>query len=362
MKVSGTVEGQPVNYMSAWDSSNPNGGGSFLFRTDFSASNKVGDGPQGVYRSSVFKLAAGDITFDYAGHGGYIALCSGTVCKQKHPSLSSTTMKRGSFTAEELTTWVGRRVFFEVVDDQSGGWGHIAIDNIIFHGDVEAPPPVRETVVDFETGNLASGALKFKKISGTVGGQPVNYTSAADSSNPNGGGSYLFRTDFNTVNKVGDGPQGVYRSSVFTPAVGEITFDYAGHGGYIALCRGADCKKSYPSLNDTTMKRGSFTVEELTTWVGQSVFFEVVDDQSGGWGHIAIDNIIFHGDVEEEAERKLGKTFGESLMVEPKGNVFKTTSMPVTDPTVSMGTCLRPLVVGYLIAGAPLLFQGVWQI
>ena len=157
---------------------------------------------------------------------------------------------------------------------------------------MQATPEV--VTVDFEAGSLTSGGLTFT-ASESVGGQPVAYAATGDSRNPNGGGSYLFRTDFQGTVKRGDTWTGMYRSSKFVLAPGDITVDYAGNGGYIALCLDTNCKKKRPGITSTTLQQDiAFGASDLAPWVGSAVHFELADDQTGGWGHIAIDNIVFN--------------------------------------------------------------------
>ena len=68
----GTLGEQPVKYQDAHDSRN-SAGGTYLFRSDFAGSAKVGDSKKGVFRSTTFTLGPGVITFDYSGSGGYVA-------------------------------------------------------------------------------------------------------------------------------------------------------------------------------------------------------------------------------------------------------------------------------------------------
>jgi len=162
-------------------------------------------------------------------------------------------------------------------------------------------------IVDFEKG-LTSGGLTFTMISGDLGLQPTTYAAAWDSSNPVNGGQRLFRSDFNGGVKMGDQLQCVYHSSVFRLKPGDITFDYAGNGGFIALCLASDannCKINRPSAESTTLQRGSFTSTDLQEWMERQVFFKLVDDRSGAWGHLAIDNIAFHGTVDVPSQRRL---------------------------------------------------------
>lgn len=167
-------------------------------------------------------------------------------------------------------------------------------------------------LVDFESGGLStgfvSGGLTFTKTDGTIDGQPVKYTREGTTDGirkrsvclSDGGGNFLFRTD---LKESSDwkccSPQtnlfGTYKSSQFVLGAGEITFDYSGNGGYVALCLGSNsskCKKNYPYSSSNIMTQGRFRAADLMDWVGKSVHFELVDD--GPTAYIAVDNIRFN--------------------------------------------------------------------
>ena len=87
------------------------------------------------------------------------------------------------------------------------------------------------------------GGLVFTLASGELGQQPTTYAAAQNSRN-SAGGKYFFRSDYYAGRKAGDGPIGILRSTPFTLASGDITFQHSGAGGYIGVCKGDnDCKK-----------------------------------------------------------------------------------------------------------------------
>ena len=158
------------------------------------AVHKVGDNPQGVLESEAFTVSAeGSITVDAAGAGGRIELVdasSGAVLESIVPNSESVTMSQFQM---DVSSHSGTSVKLRIVDDQSGSWGHIAVDNIHIAGN--------EILWDFENGNLSdtTGTNTFT-ASGTspLFGQVIPYNTSSgivDSVNP-GGGKYHVRTDF----------------------------------------------------------------------------------------------------------------------------------------------------------------------
>jgi hypothetical protein len=163
---------------------------------------------------------------------------------------------------------------------------------------------------------MVSGGLTFTQdAGGTLGAQPVKYQATGSSNNA--GGTYLFRSDSGPRSAVSlsgkcngreaylyaecrnggksESLTGVFRSTTFTLGPGEITFDYSGNGGYVALCKGDECKKFQCDLRSKTMftAGGSFSTDELAPWVGADVYFKLVDDSTSNWGYIAVDNLVY---------------------------------------------------------------------
>lgn len=132
----------PVQYANT-DAVNPAGGDWFL-RSDYAdedgAASKPGDGPQGVLESGVFSLAVdARIDFDAAGAGGIVEVVedgSGSVLASLAPNRQSVTL--ASF-GIDLADHAGKNVFLRISDTSSGGWGHIAVDNIRYTSTVPEP-------------------------------------------------------------------------------------------------------------------------------------------------------------------------------------------------------------------------------
>lgn len=148
---------------------------------------------------------------------------------------------------------------------------------------------------DFEGALSSAGTDKvfFTRIAGDVAGQPVPY--AATDSKCGDGGGFLFRTDFDGASKVGNARTGTFASSQFLlGGQADISFDCHGTGGFVALCLGSDgsnCKRVYCRTASTTMVTKKLSSSLTRQWVGRSVHFRLVDDQTGGF--LAVDNIFF---------------------------------------------------------------------
>jgi len=97
------------------------------------------DGYRMVIESPVFTLAKGDVSFLVGGGNRpteYVAICT-TDGKEvfKTSGRSSTTMRRVTWDAGKH---VGKGVFVRIVDDHTGGWGHITFDDFRATGAIDA--------------------------------------------------------------------------------------------------------------------------------------------------------------------------------------------------------------------------------
>ncbi|MCR9294179.1 MAG: dockerin type I domain-containing protein [bacterium] len=157
---------------------------------------KRGDHQQGTLQSLPFIL--GDnaiITLDAAGAGGSIDLvdvATGNVLESVIPNLQSVTM--ASFLMD-ASSHSGKQVVLRIIDNQSGSWGIISIDNIHYTADNG------ELLWNFEQGSLAdtTGVNSFQATFGLASsGQPIPYAPSpdnVDSVNPNGGNFHV-RSDY----------------------------------------------------------------------------------------------------------------------------------------------------------------------
>ena len=106
-----------------------------MFRSDYDGSTKVGDGKTGVFESPPFRLGPGKIEWMYAGAGGTIALVDATASSSAvllsfAANRQSTTLTPASWTAAQLKQYIDKSVKLQIADTATGGWGHIAVDNL----------------------------------------------------------------------------------------------------------------------------------------------------------------------------------------------------------------------------------------
>jgi len=227
-------------------------------------------------------------------------------------------------------------VYLRIQDENTGGWGNVSIDNIVGQLDRAPPPPPPSLAWDFEgsaevDGNPTlnrlydqSGRLKFNLIADSgetfdkfedgVPSNPVRYDAINDQNpitkNPitdtpgEGPNEWLVRADwgFDGENhaKHGDGDTGVFVSDAFrVDGTSSFTMDVGGGslaaGSGLHLHRVAD-----DGIILSTDRGGGFL--EKREWTSEQiagagvdetteVYLRIQDENTGGWGNVAVDNI-----------------------------------------------------------------------
>ena len=180
----------------------------------------------------------------------------------------------------------GRQATLQAVDANTGGWGHLLLDQVTFSGSVTA------TYNDFEGPGwgpawTATGAfVNAGPAAGALGGQQAltGYE-----------GSRLVNTF-----TAGDAPTGTISSPAFTVSNGYINL-LVGGGNHPW---GAANPTSVNLVVDGNVVRTATGHDsEALDWVswdvgqyrGKQASIQIVDQNSGGWGHLNVDSITFAG-------------------------------------------------------------------
>ncbi len=146
--------------------------------------------------------------------------------------------------------------------------------------------PKAETIVfdDFESGNYNGWA-----VSGTAMGERPTKDNPSDMDIKGYLGDYLVNSKIN-----GDEATGKMISKTFTIADDYILFKIGGglHPGKTCINLVVDEKvvRTETGRNEEQLKYRSWDVSSLK---GKKAHFEVVDDWTGDWGHINLDQIVF---------------------------------------------------------------------
>ncbi|TDN91480.1 GH32 C-terminal domain-containing protein [Microbacterium sp. BK668] len=252
-----------------------------------------GDAPTGVLRSSEFTLGGiGEVSFLIGGGNDidnlYVSL---------HRASDGAEIRRATNTAfadsERLTrvVWdlaaeIGETLYLEVVDKASGGWGHINVDDFRTFTE-QSIAEIRNP--GFETGDLSGW---------TTAGEAFSDAHVSDATDWGWGGPFNHDGTYHLWGAAtgGDAPTGTLRSSTFT-LTGTGTIEFLIGGGndrdnlYVALHRASDGAELMRATNTGFADSESYSLVrwDASAQLGQDLYFEVVDNATGGWGHINVD-------------------------------------------------------------------------
>ena len=188
-----------------------------------------------------------------------------------------------------LAEVAGQRLQLEMFDDESGGWGHIMLDQVML-----AAPAFHignhlylgeQALARFEDGFdgwlLEGEAITNHNQHERYGGQqPIS-----------GNAGRGFLTSYHP--DTGDRPTGRALSPAFTASPGQyLAFLIAGGRGDgvgVRLLADGDEAAIWRGENTEQFKRVVYPLAEVA---GQRLQLEMFDDESGGWGHIMLDQVM----------------------------------------------------------------------
>lgn len=267
---------------------------------------KNGDDKTGMIRSQSFYTYIGKPYVDFLIGGGndidnlYVALvrADGSII-HKATGTDSEQYRRVIWQVP-----VGELVYFEVVDNATGSWGHINVDDIhTMDGSIASDSYADLINHDFETGDLAGWTVE----SGTAfAAGDVTSDSSFWGGPFNQNGTYHLWGHKDG----GDGDTGVLSSGMFTlGGHGKIDFLIAGGNDidrlYVALVRASDGKILFKAAGAGT-DQYSRVQWDAATYIGENLYLKVVDQANGDWGHVNIDDV----NVQVQPEELFNHTFG----------------------------------------------------
>ena len=162
---------------------------------------------------------------------------------------------------------------------------------------IPAIPGTRGASFDFESGELRPWKVVQGEFGHPIGSRDHFFRNKGEYNKQ--GEYYLTTLEGSPDATTGtDSQTGVIVSPLFIPAGGAMTFRVGGGRGqetYVALCLadGTELQRS-SGINDQVMQRGHW---DLAPYVGKKLFLKVVDQSTGGWGHITVDHFQFDGEV-----------------------------------------------------------------
>ncbi|MCO8125234.1 arylsulfatase [Stieleria sp. TO1_6] len=160
-----------------------------------------------------------------------------------------------------------------------------------------ATPSDRSASFDFESGELEPWKVVAGEFQHPIGSRSEFFRNGREY---NKQGTYYLTTLESSADaeKGMDGQTGVIVSPLFVPTGGTMSFRIGGGRGnstYVALCTADGNEVQFArGINDQVMQKAEW---DLTPYVGQKMFLKVVDQSTGGWGHITVDDFQFDAEV-----------------------------------------------------------------
>jgi len=260
------------------------------------------DAATGTLTSPAFTLNYNQINFLLCG-GNHPGQTCFNLCRASDNSvlISSTGSNSNSYIPQtwNVAAWVGQEVYFQIVDNATGGWGNIGVDNITFsnvgRADVVFDDFERTTYAPWVATDLANNV----STTTAFGAGPVdttNYTSSSYQILAGYHGRYVVNSHASAqgTQATRDNATGLLTSPKFTLSRHFINFLICG-GNYagqtcINLMVNGQAVRTATGNDSNTYTEASWDVR---AWEGQTAYLQIVDRATGGWGNIGIDYIVF---------------------------------------------------------------------
>jgi sucrose-6-phosphate hydrolase SacC (GH32 family) len=182
----------------------------------------------------------------------------------------------------EAINYVGKTCVLRLVDESTGGWGHLNLDDLT----IPIQPIFKK--YDFESGNLS----QWEILSGTAftnDGVTKQYSQNGTAFKHQGNYHYWgFASG-------GDTRTGAMKTKSFIlGGNGIIKFKIAGGSDINNLYISYHLKSNDTELGRLTANNSESYIEaqfDAFTHIGEEIYIKVTDNSTGGWGHINIDDI-----------------------------------------------------------------------
>ena len=286
-----------------------------------------GDASVGMLVSDTFTIERNYITFLIGG--GDVSGCrmeliaGGRIVYTTSSDMSEETLTWNCWDVSKLQ---GESAVIRIVDEATGGWGHICVDSIC-QADL--------TVI----GNFEDTYAPWTVVSGTAFGTvPATGTFVGQNLVQGWNGAGYVNTFIE-----GDAPVGVLRSPMFEITEPYICFRLGGgmHSEVLHADLYVDGKRvmsstaaDFTSTSDIAQERLRARSWNVSEWLGDSAYIEIVDATSSGWGHINADDFVFSSRSSSSIidNRKLSILTDQYLMV-PVQNGSSYSLLTICDST-----------------------------
>ncbi|MCY2996313.1 MAG: hypothetical protein NTY19_51975 [Planctomycetota bacterium] len=159
---------------------------------------------------------------------------------------------------------------------------------------------------DFETGDLQGWKVVEGQFDYVVSDRAEYHNAYPEKKYNKQGKYYLSTVEQQPGQTSNDRMTGVIESPVFVltgPEMSLLVGSGTQAGAYVALCTldGKEVLVARGKAHTEVMQRVAWTAPQL---VGQSVFLRVVDRETGGWGHVTLDDFTAQGRLDADATQR----------------------------------------------------------
>jgi non-lysosomal glucosylceramidase len=140
------------------------------------------DAANGTLTSPTFKIERNFITFLIGGGNHRGKTCLNLLVDDKAvASATGANDNRMQPKSLDVRRWAGQAGRLQIVDDESGGWGNIGVDNIVFSDRPQMPPGPLAEEPDFGTMGIAllKSEVRSPKSEGNPNGK-IRFTAASE--------------------------------------------------------------------------------------------------------------------------------------------------------------------------------------
>lgn len=277
--------------------------------------------PEGSFDGGIGTITSGEFVIDAdfinlkVGGGGW----DGTTAEpltQVQLLVGGEVVRTASGAFSEALVWrswdvkefAGQAAQIRVIDDNPGGWGHILVDSIELNdvSVLDLPPVDAAVFTDWEIEGLPLGwtaSGDFVNGFGTATGEQFGQQVVSNFEGERLLNTFWIEPGVEGVG--GDFATGTVVSDAFTVSEEWINL-LVGGGAH----RGANETTVNLVVNGETVRTATGREAEALAWaswdvsdyVGQEARIEVIDNNSGGWGHILVDRIEFSDAAREQVQ------------------------------------------------------------